>query len=573
MLTSSKSFFFFLKETYESNRTIIIVSLVLSFLQVVTASVGIVLILPLIELLDNAAEPEQLHWITQNVLWVFNTLNIPVDTLNILIVFSALVGVAFFIRFLHSRVVAKLQNDVVTQEREALYSLAKNSYWIALHNLLPSKLTHALVYIVNASGRAITLTNSFLNLTLLIVFGIAASSMLSLELMGVIILFVLVSGAAILPIYKRSKDMGKSQLHAMEALHGTFSEHFANSRLLKSEKFDGYFERQASHEVEELKDKSLRLQHQTALTQLLLGLVVIISLVAFTYISLDVLSISFAETVVAIIILARLLPLVSGIQQSGQQLMHLLPQIAELNNIKMYLRKNLEVKHNDTEEWHVEKGVSVQHVGLQSFSGAWLCRNVNFNIQPYGVNLLFGVSGTGKSSCADALAGLREVNEGKISIGSTVLSSNNIHHWRSHVHYLSQEVNLLSTSLRNNLCLGHQFSDSQLLEALASVGLSSWMTRYNVSLDSSISALGRNVSGGQAQRIQMARALLQQPKLLILDEVTAHLDKQSARDIASLVAEISKNMTVLVISHDTLWHDYANHQHELISESESNSND
>ncbi len=153
---------------------------------------------------------------------------------------------------------------------------------------------------------------------------------------------------------------------------------------------------------------------------------------------------------------------------------------------------------------------------------------VSFTLRPGQKLLLNGPSGSGKTTLLDTLAGLRQPAAGEVRINGTAQSLWQQPGWYRQVGYLSQKPELLFASIRDNLTLGGQFSEAELWEALQQARADALVQALPAQLDYVISDSGGYLSGGQAQRIALARVFLHRPALLLLDEPTANLDADTA---------------------------------------------
>lgn len=164
--------------------------------------------------------------------------------------------------------------------------------------------------------------------------------------------------------------------------------------------------------------------------------------------------------------------------------------------------------------------------------------------------LLKGPSGAGKSTLLDSLAGLQPALSGAIYLNGTRTCVYNNRNWQHRIGYMTQQPELLFDSLRNNLCLGRTFSDTELFAALKQARADTLVEALPGQLDYRISDSGGFLSGGQAQRIALARVFLHQPALLLLDEPTANLDQDTAKQfMQSLKLFTAKGGIVLISSH------------------------
>lgn len=173
---------------------------------------------------------------------------------------------------------------------------------------------------------------------------------------------------------------------------------------------------------------------------------------------------------------------------------------------------------------------------------------VSFELRSGESLLIEAPSGTGKTTLLDTLAGLRLPVDGIIQADGARLIAYDNARWQQQVGYISQQAELIYGSLRENLTLGRSFSDDALWSALKQAQLEDVIR--TVGLDYFISDAGDFLSGGQIQRLAIARALLHQPKLLLLDEPIANLDQETAeRFMQSLKHHTDRGGMLIMASH------------------------
>ena len=153
---------------------------------------------------------------------------------------------------------------------------------------------------------------------------------------------------------------------------------------------------------------------------------------------------------------------------------------------------------------------------------------VSFTLRPGGRLLINGPSGSGKTTLLDTLAGLRPAQHGHILLNGSAVDVFQQPDWFRQMGYMSQKPELLFASIRDNLTLGQTFSDDDLFAALKEAQVDQLVQSLPGGLDYIISDSGGYLSGGQAQRIALARVFLHKPALLLLDEPTANLDEDTA---------------------------------------------
>jgi len=163
---------------------------------------------------------------------------------------------------------------------------------------------------------------------------------------------------------------------------------------------------------------------------------------------------------------------------------------------------------------------------------------------------IVGENGAGKSTLAKLLARLYDADSGSISIAGHDVRNIEIESLREHVCYAPPHPVLFDTTLASNLRLGKvTASDLELEQVVNDVGLAAWISTLHEGLAHRIGPGGSRLSGGQRQRLGLGRAILQQPRILILDEATSSLDAASEQQLLSNLDNFLPGSTIIVISH------------------------
>ncbi len=191
------------------------------------------------------------------------------------------------------------------------------------------------------------------------------------------------------------------------------------------------------------------------------------------------------------------------------------------------------------------------------------CRDLRFSYEPdreilHGINLSFskgsftslvGESGCGKSTIASILMGRSRGYSGSVTIGGAELREISEESLMRHITYVSHQSYLFKGTVRSNLLMGKSdASDEQLWAVLKQVNLADFLRSEN-GLDTLVAEKGGNFSGGQCQRLALARALLHDSPVYIFDEATSNIDVESENDIMAQIHALAGRKTVILISH------------------------
>jgi ATP-binding cassette subfamily C protein CydCD len=183
-----------------------------------------------------------------------------------------------------------------------------------------------------------------------------------------------------------------------------------------------------------------------------------------------------------------------------------------------------------------------------------------FSLAAGSSTVLCGPSGAGKSTLAAALVRFLQPRAGSICLGGTDIESLRGDAVRRLVGWCAQDAHLFATDLAHNLRVAApEASDEQLWDVLAAVGLGSWARQLPDGLATMVGVRGTEVSGGEAQRLALARVLLADRPVVVLDEPTANLDPDTARDLMRDLLTAAGGRTTLVITHRTEGTEQADH--------------
>ncbi|MGD7024757.1 peptidase domain-containing ABC transporter [Rossellomorea vietnamensis] len=189
------------------------------------------------------------------------------------------------------------------------------------------------------------------------------------------------------------------------------------------------------------------------------------------------------------------------------------------------------------------KGVSFSY---NPFSECTL-KNLDIEIKQGEKVAIVGPSGSGKSSITKLLLGLYKIDNGLLTIGGKNIEDYNIHALRGSIGTVLQESKLFSGTIGENISMGREIDHNKLLDAAKKAGIIDEIFKSPMAFETMISESGNNFSGGQRQRLLIARALYQEPTMIIFDEATSNLDSFTENHISNTLRNL--NITQIIIAH------------------------
>ncbi|MEX0380341.1 thiol reductant ABC exporter subunit CydD [Leuconostoc sp. MS02] len=206
--------------------------------------------------------------------------------------------------------------------------------------------------------------------------------------------------------------------------------------------------------------------------------------------------------------------------------------------------------------WHDQNQLALTNIGF-SYDEQVTLKNINLQVKGYQKIAIVGESGSGKSTLLNIISGFLLPTSGQINIANQTVPHLAQTDWQKQFFYMPQHPYIFHDTLRENIKFyAQQATDEQVLVASQKAGLSKLVAELPEGLDSIIGESGRQVSGGQSQRIALARMLLDdQRKILLFDEPTAHLDIETEYDLKQTIAPILSEHLVFFATHRLHWLD------------------
>ena len=195
-------------------------------------------------------------------------------------------------------------------------------------------------------------------------------------------------------------------------------------------------------------------------------------------------------------------------------------------------------------------GIRMEHVSYGYEGRARALQDVSLTIPKGSVVALVGLSGCGKSTTASLLMRFCDAAAGHIYMDGKDYHSMKPEELRKHIAMVPQQVNLFSGTIRENLLLADPDADDQtLMEAVKEAGLLKFVQSLEKGLNSDVGNAGASLSGGQRQKIGIARALLSKAEYMIFDEATSSVDPESEKEIWETIGHLAHTRTLIIISH------------------------
>ena len=193
--------------------------------------------------------------------------------------------------------------------------------------------------------------------------------------------------------------------------------------------------------------------------------------------------------------------------------------------------------------------IKFSEVNIYNREGIEILKHVNFEIKPKTFTAFIGSSGTGKSTIIETIIGLRDNFDGQVTISGENVRSFSPEIMFNQVAFISQEISLFNTSLRENILCSREENTGRLSSIISELGLAPLIKRLDEGLNSIVGERGNLLSGGEKQRVLLARCLYADTSTLILDEPTSALDDENEARIFKILEKLKGIKTIILVTH------------------------
>ncbi len=476
---------------------------------------------------------------------------ITIIAITILFIFSNLLSIVVSKKSLHfgQEIGIKLNNNIFNfvLSKDYSYHLNRNSSEIISKITLENArvVGSILIPMLLINSRIITLLFVFLGL---FIFNLAASLF--------VLFFLLISYFIILSINKSRFTINSSIISKNNFLRQKIiSESLGNIRetiMFDARKF--FFELFRSSN-EKIAYSTANNQYLSSVPRFLIEILIFSLLLGLIYILKNNNSLNYYLPLIGIYLVAgyKLLPALQAIATSygsikGNQ--------TSLQNIKNEIITIL--KHENTPEHANVKITDFDSIEFNninfSHKNNLIFKDINFKIKKNETIGIIGETGSGKSTFIDLLCGLLVPDSGKLKLNNNEILENEITKLQRLISIVPQKINLLDDTIKNNILFAQKYKDeknvNERINNLKNLCLLDYVDKKDEGWDTVVGENGAKLSGGQIQRLGIARALFKDPQILILDEATSGLDGETEDELLNNLKNIKPKLTIIIISHN-----------------------
>jgi ATP-binding cassette subfamily C protein len=521
-------------------------------------TIGIGALLPLLNLVLDVDAGRDTNILNQIINTLFSTIGLEKSFNHLLLVIVITITLKALIIFLALRMVSYIAVDITYDLRRKFINALLSAQWKYYSKLNIGHSANAIATETDHAGQFCFIIGKAVSSAIqafiytLIAFIVDWKVSLAAIIMGGVAAFVLKF------LIKMTRDAGNDMARILNSILSRLNEALSSAKSIKAmgeeTRYAAILERdtqglQASRKKLTFSSLALNLAHEPIMV-----LFIAIGLFwAFSFANYPI-----SELFLMAFLFQRLLSQVNQVQNHYQNTAMF---EGAVNEIIMKINTANEYQEDDFGQVAPKfaKAIKIQNLNL-SYDGNIVFKGFNAQIPAQQMSVIFGPSGSGKSSLLDAILGLTPYEKGKISIDKNSLKEIDIRAWRRSIGYVPQDTFLFHDTISRNVTLGDDsISKERIIEALKKADAWSFVKGLDEGIHHIVGEGGGKLSGGQKQRISVARALVRNPKLLILDEATSSLDKMSEKSILATLKNMLPEITIIAISHDPKILDLADH--------------
>lgn len=539
-------------------RTLLVSGAMLASAALETA--GLILLVPMLSLTIGAAAPQSR--LTAVFYWLFGIVHVERHDHQLMVLF-----VGFALVLIVRTAVAAFREVLLVRQQMAfaegqiqqIVRRLAQAPWASIVRLKQARVTHTLGSDIVQVRQAVRLLQQLVVSAILLLGQCAAAIILSPWLAVMCGAILAVGALVILATLRQASLLGERSVNTNLTIANSLSQYLGGLKLAISQDLQQGYVAEMEEAVHGLSARQIAFARSQARGQFFFGIAAAAIGVMIGAVGLG-LEIAPGILVGFLVILIRMSGPATSLRQNAQQLGQALPSYAALRRLDADLSATMTAPMISPSEVAPPRHdlpfgrIEFRDVGYRHRDGAGVRRGglapLSIVIEPGEFLGIAGPSGVGKTTFVDLLVGLYEPDQGEIAVAGRILSSATLSAWRRHVSYVAQDAYLFHDSVRHNLLWANPDADEDAIwAALRVVGADTLVRAMPAGLDTVVGERGSLVSGGERQRLALARALIRTPRLLILDEATNAIGIAGERELILGILGLADPPTILMIAH------------------------
>jgi ATP-binding cassette, subfamily C, bacterial len=522
----------------------------LTLIMGVSSGFSIMLLIPLLQLLNvgGGASAGGAGQVFQNIA---ARAGISLTLETILIIYVTILTMNALLQYWKTMLDTRYQQTLIYYLRNRLFRKIIYAEWTVLNS--KSKTNHLQVLTKEVPNLA---EYVYYYLRLLSTLIISASYIAyALILSAGFTLIIIIIGGALFFILRRylfkSFHLGEEFVSSYNRLLKYIDDFWQTVKIAKVHSSEDFYFDKFDEASTSLLNLESTMQKNWSLPQLIYRISGIVILVLIVYIGFNTGKVPVTSFFILIILFSRIFPQFVGMNTDVNMI------LSHVASVKLVMQLDQDFSDEKPEERKSlvnigpDKEIRLENISFSYADGEKLFDNFIETIPAKSITGIIGESGIGKTTLIDLVAGLQKPDTGKIYIDGIYLDEAMLPGWKAGIGYLPQDSFFIDGTLRENLVWDSRgdISDKDILDVLDQVNATHLPGRFADGLDTFIVNYPFCFSGGECQRLALARVLLRRPRLLLLDEATSSLDSENEAQIMDVICRLKEKVTIVFVTH------------------------
>lgn len=532
--------------------------LILLFLLIIllslTQGISIVMLVPLLQMVAGTKNIPNIPGVD----WIFSILHsfsITITSYTVLICFGTLLIVLAILTQVQSIWQSDYQQSFAHSIRTRLFHKILYADWLVLNKNSKHNHIQVLTTEIPKMGNYYFFYLSLSAKILFILAHLVIAALISPKFTLIITVFGGMSFIFINSFLKKANKLGYLDIALFKDILKRIDDFWLSIKLAKVQGSENFYQQKFDEANEALLINQHAMLRNRASSAFFFSLLGTLGTVALLVLAIEM-HLELTSLFTLVLLFSRIFPRFTAINSDLTTMLSSVGAVQLVLELDKSLKDpvlSLPTKRSEVTGFLITKAITLKDVHFGYSAERKLFDGFNASIPANQITGILGLSGKGKTTLLDLIAGLHKPHQGDILIDDKSIFSEDRVSWREQLSYLPQDPVFIDGTIRENVVWDnpHPVTDDEIQDALIAVNLADIIQKQPKGLDSIIANFGFYFSGGERQRLALVRAILRKPSLLLLDEATSALDQVNEDAIMKSLKRIKAHTTIVFITHRT----------------------